>query len=155
MLATYTASLVSIGQSKLKLLSGKQKLTPARPPARRRLRHYNNPVFVENLVENTNTKAYTLDECDIRHVHGSHVFKAFTVGHVPAERVLGTVGHHKDRHQDHQHRHGKIHLEMPVENVGNCLSADGYSIMLLCMFWSSLLRLGLKNTRERMQIGEI
>jgi len=31
---THTASLVSIGQSKLKLLSGNQKLTPARTPAR-------------------------------------------------------------------------------------------------------------------------
>jgi len=25
----------------------------ARPPARHRLQHYNNPVFVENLVKNT------------------------------------------------------------------------------------------------------
>jgi len=33
-------------------LSGNQKLKHARPPARRRLQHYNNPVFVENLVKN-------------------------------------------------------------------------------------------------------
>ena len=44
----HAPSLVSIGQSKLKFLSGNQKL----PPAHRRLQHYNNPVFVENLVKN-------------------------------------------------------------------------------------------------------
>ena len=38
---------MSIGQSKLKLLSGNQKLKPAG----RRLQHYNNPVFVKNLVK--------------------------------------------------------------------------------------------------------
>jgi len=29
--------------------------TPARPPGRRRLQHYNNPVFVENLVKTLKT----------------------------------------------------------------------------------------------------
>ena len=45
MLATHTASLVSIGQSKLKLLSRNQKLMHTR-----HFQHYNNPVFDENLV---------------------------------------------------------------------------------------------------------
>jgi len=53
MWATHTASLVSIGQSKLKLLSGTQKLTKIR----RRYRQYNNPVFVKNLVNNHNYNA--------------------------------------------------------------------------------------------------
>jgi len=47
---------VLIGQSKLKLLSGNQKLTPAC----RRLQHYNNPVFVEILVN----KNYNNDDDD-------------------------------------------------------------------------------------------
>jgi len=44
---------VSIGQSKV--IEQKPKVD-ACPPARRRLQHYNNPVFVENLVKNTEGK---------------------------------------------------------------------------------------------------
>ena len=36
--------------------------TPTRPPARRRLQHYNNPVFVENLVK-TLVKVHTCTFC--------------------------------------------------------------------------------------------
>jgi len=56
MYPTHTASLVSIGQSKLKLLSGNQKLTPkpTRPP-------------VENLVKKCSTqKAWEDGQCCAR-----------------------------------------------------------------------------------------
>ena len=55
----HAPSLVSIGQSKLKFQSGNQKLTPAR----RRLQHYNNPVFVENLGKKMSGIAHFTEYC--------------------------------------------------------------------------------------------
>ena len=47
----HAPSLVSIGKPKVERKPKVDARPPARPPARRRLQHYNNPVFVENLVK--------------------------------------------------------------------------------------------------------